>query len=92
MQSSVVMPKHFNRLYVTLPDIFPLLYDLFRGPIFPCHPIYLPEHSHFYGNIASRLKDILRNERIRGTTESGGNRKESPGKEVEVVWACDEKR
>ena len=24
--------------------------------------------------------------------ESGGNRKEGPGKEVEVVWACDEKR
>ena len=24
--------------------------------------------------------------------ESGGNHKESPGKEVEVVWACDEKR
>ena len=24
--------------------------------------------------------------------ESGGNQKESPGKEVEVVWACDEKR
>ena len=22
--------------------------------------------------------------------ESGGNSKESPGKEVEVVWACDE--
>ena len=26
-----------------------------------------------------------------GDNESG-NRKESPGKEVEVVWACDEKR
>ena len=24
--------------------------------------------------------------------ESGGDRKESPGTEVEVVWACDEKR
>ena len=24
--------------------------------------------------------------------ESGGNCKETPGKEVEVVWACDEKR
>ena len=24
--------------------------------------------------------------------ESGGNRKESPGKEVEVLWACDEER
>ena len=24
--------------------------------------------------------------------ESGGNHKESAGKEVEVVWACDEKR
>ena len=23
--------------------------------------------------------------------DSGRNRKESPGKEVEVVWACDEK-
>ena len=26
-----------------------------------------------------------------GYKESGGNRKESPRKEVEVVWACDEK-
>ena len=24
--------------------------------------------------------------------ESGGNHKESTGKKVEVVWACDEKR
>ena len=24
--------------------------------------------------------------------ESGGNHKESPANEVEVVWACDEKR
>ena len=24
--------------------------------------------------------------------KSGGNHKESPGKDVEVVWACDEKR
>ncbi len=24
--------------------------------------------------------------------ESGGNHKESPGKDAEVVWACDEKR
>ena len=24
--------------------------------------------------------------------ERGGNHKESPGKEVEVAWACDEKR
>ena len=24
--------------------------------------------------------------------ENGGNRKESPENEVEVVWACDEKR
>ena len=31
--------------------------------------------------------DKIRNERI-----SWGNRKESPGKEVEVVWACDAKR
>ena len=36
--------------------------------------------------------DKIRNERIIGTTKLGGNRKESPGKEVEVVWACDEKR
>ena len=34
--------------------------------------------------------DKIRNERIRGTT-SVGNRNESPGTEVEVVWACDEK-
>ena len=27
-----------------------------------------------------------------GDNESVGNRKESPGKEVEVAWACDEKR
>ena len=27
----------------------------------------------------------------KGDNESGGNHKESPGKEVEVVWACDEK-
>ena len=32
--------------------------------------------------------DKIINERIRGTTKVG----ESPGKEVEVVWACDEKR
>ena len=29
--------------------------------------------------------DNIRNERIRGDNGSGGNRKESPGKEVEVV-------
>ena len=34
----------------------------------------------------------LRNERIRGDNESGGNHKKSAGKEVVVVWACDEKR
>ena len=28
----------------------------------------------------------------KGTTQVGGNHKESQGKEVEVVWACDEKR
>ena len=28
----------------------------------------------------------------KGVNESGGNRKESPGKEVEDVRACDEKR
>ena len=27
-----------------------------------------------------------------GGNENEGNRNESPGKEVEVVWACDEKR
>ena len=27
-----------------------------------------------------------------GDNESGGNRKENPGEEVEVVWAFDEKR
>ena len=36
--------------------------------------------------------DKIRNERIRGATKGGGNYKESPGKEVEVVWAGDEKR
>ena len=38
--------------------------------------------------------DKIRNGRIgEGTTDgSGGNRKDSSGKEVEVVWACDEKR
>ena len=38
--------------------------------------------------------DNIRNERIRGTTsnESGRNHKENTGKEIEVGWACDEKR
>ena len=36
--------------------------------------------------------DKIRNERIRGTTKVGGNHKESTGKKVEVVWACDAKR
>ena len=35
--------------------------------------------------------DKIRNGRIRGTTKVGESRKESPGEEVEVVWACDEK-
>ena len=34
----------------------------------------------------------LDNIKMKYENESGGNRKESPGKEVEVVWACDEKR
>ena len=36
----------------------------------------------------------IRNERIRGTTKvgGGGNHKECPGNEVEVVWTCDKKR
>ena len=34
--------------------------------------------------------DKIRNEIIRGTT-NGGNHKESTGKKVEVVWACDAK-
>ncbi len=33
--------------------------------------------------------DRITYERIR---ENGGHLKESPGKEVEVVWTCDEKR
>ena len=33
----------------------------------------------------------IRNERIRGK-ESGGNHKESPEKDVELVWACSERR
>ena len=36
------------------------------------------------------MMDKIRNERISGDNESGGNHKESPGKEAEVVWACDE--
>ena len=36
--------------------------------------------------------DKIRNERIRGTTKVGEITKIGPGKEVEVVWACDEKR
>ena len=35
--------------------------------------------------------DKIRNESKRDN-ESGGNHKESTGKKVEVVWACDEKR
>ena len=35
--------------------------------------------------------DKIRNERMRDN-KSGGNRKEGPGKEVEMVWACDGKR
>ena len=35
--------------------------------------------------------DRIRNERIRDN-ESRRNTKESTGKEVKVVWACDEKR
>ena len=31
-------------------------------------------------------------DKIRNDNESGGNHEESPGEEVEVVWACDEKR
>ena len=33
--------------------------------------------------------DKIRNERINGSNESGGNRKESPGKEVDMVGPCD---
>ena len=36
--------------------------------------------------------DKIRNERIRGTTKVGEITKIGPGREVEVVWACDEKR
>ena len=36
--------------------------------------------------------DKIRNERISGDNDSGGNHKESPGNADEVVWACDEKR
>ena len=35
--------------------------------------------------------DKIRNERIRGTTKVG-EIAEHPGKEVEVVWACDDKK
>ena len=36
--------------------------------------------------------DKIRNERIRGKTKVGEIHKESTGKKVEVVWACDAKR
>ena len=36
--------------------------------------------------------DKIRNERIRGTRKWGKSNKQSPGKEVEMVWACGEKR
>ena len=35
--------------------------------------------------------DRVRNERTSGINKSGGNSKESPGKKIEVVWACDGK-
>ena len=35
----------------------------------------------------------INNEQIRGRdNENEGNLKEGPGKEIEVVWACDAKR
>ena len=40
--------------------------------------------------VAKLDKKLIRNER--DTTKSWGNHKEGPGKEVEVVWACDQKR
>ena len=41
--------------------------------------------------IYKHLELALQNGNIE-THQSGGNCKESPGKEVEVVWECDEKR
>ena len=42
-------------------------------------------------DVRSYKLDTTRNGRIRGN-ESGEHRKDSLGKEVEVVWECDEKR
>ena len=41
-----------------------------------------------------RSYEAGRNKKLKNKrdNESGGNHKESPGKEVEMVWACDEKR
>ena len=36
--------------------------------------------------------DKIRNEKNKRDNESGGNHKESTGKNVEVVWTCDAKR
>ena len=41
------------------------------------------------GTTEAGQNNKLKNKR---DNESGGNHKESPGKEVEVVWACDEMR
>ena len=52
--------------------------------------------NDFLGN-GNRITEVtkldkIRNESIRRATKLGRNHKESPRKEVEVVWACDEKR
>ena len=43
-------------------------------------------------NVLYKLLELaLQNGNI-ATHQRGGNRKERPGNEIEVVWACDEKR
>ena len=50
--------------------------------------------EHFFGGNNTQKRDCYDGcvELQKGDNESGRNPKESPGKEVEMVWACDEKR
>ena len=50
--------------------------------------------EHFFGGNDTQKRDYSDGcvELQKGDNESGGNPKESTGKEVEMVWACDEKR
>ena len=47
---------------------------------------------YYYYYVRSYEAGHDRKSKNNGDNELGGNRKESPGKEVEVVWACDAKR